>query len=77
MPCVALPLPLPIVERAVDIYRRVRRQGVTVRSSVDCLIASCAATYHLTVVHRGRDYAQIARVIALDHRDIGRLVKEG
>ena len=34
---------------------------------------SCAATYHLTVVHRDRDYAQIARVIALDHRDIGRL----
>ena len=77
LPCVALPLTLPIVEHAVDIYRRARRQGVTVRSGVDCLIASCAATYHLTVVHRDRDYAQIARVIALDHRDIGRLVKDG
>ena len=77
LPCVALPLTLPIVEQAVDIYRRARRQGVTVRSGVDCLIASCAATYHLTVVHRDRDYAQIARVIALDHRDIGRLVRDG
>jgi predicted nucleic acid-binding protein len=44
---------------------------------VDCLIASCAATYHLTVVHQGRDYAQIAKVIALDHRDIRRVVKDG
>ena len=77
LPCVGLPLTLPIIEGAVDIYRRARRQGLTVRSSVDCLIASCAATYHLTVVHRDRDYAQIARVIALDHRDIGRLAKDG
>jgi hypothetical protein len=29
------------------------------------------------VVHRDRDCARIARVIALDHRDIGRLVEEG
>jgi hypothetical protein len=29
------------------------------------------------VVHRDRNYAQIARVIALEHRDIGRLVEEG
>ena len=76
LPCVALPLTLPIIEGAIDIYRRARRQGVTVRSSVDCLIASCAATYDVTVVHRDRDYAQIAKVIALNHRDIGRLVKD-
>jgi predicted nucleic acid-binding protein len=43
---------------------------------VDCLIASCAATHDLTVVHRDRDYAQIAKVIALNHRDIGRLVRD-
>ena len=76
LPCVALPLTLPIVEGAIDIYRRARRQGVTVRSSVDCLIASCAATHHLTVVHRDRDFAQIARVVALEHRDIGPLVEK-
>jgi predicted nucleic acid-binding protein len=75
LPCVALPLTLPIVEGAVDIYRRARRQGVTVRSSVDCLIASCATTHRLTVVHRDRDFALIARVVALDHRDIGPLVE--
>jgi hypothetical protein len=28
-------------------------------------------------LHRDRDYAQIARVMALDHRDIGRLAKDG
>jgi predicted nucleic acid-binding protein len=54
---VALPLTLPIVEGAVDIYRRAQRQASTVRSSVDCLVASCAVTYHLTVVHRDRGCA--------------------
>ena len=75
LPCVALPLTLPVVEGAVDIYRRARRQGVTVRSSVDCLIASCAMKHRLTVVHRDRDFARIASVAALDHRDIGSLVE--
>ena len=77
MPCVGSPLTLPVIEGAVDIYRRARRQGVTVRSSVDCLIASCALRHALTVLHRDRDYAQIAKVAALDQRDVGPLVKRG
>jgi len=38
LPCVELPITLPIIESAVDVYRRARRAGVTVRSSVDCLV---------------------------------------
>jgi predicted nucleic acid-binding protein len=46
-------LALPVVEsplrserflEAAQIYRAARAQGVTVRSSVDCLIAACALT---------------------------------
>ena len=42
LPVVELPLGRPVVEEAVDLYRRARRAGVTVRSGVDCLVAACA-----------------------------------
>lgn len=70
LPCVEAPLTMALTERAVDIYRRTRRIGLTVRSSVDCLIAACAVRHHLTVVHHDRDFAAIAKVIALEHVDL-------
>ena len=70
LPCVEAPLTLALTERAVDIYRRTRRIGLTVRSSVDCLVAACAARHHLTVVHHDRDFAAVAKVIALEHIDL-------
>lgn len=57
---------------AIDLYRRARRTGFTVRSSVDCLIAACALRNGLTVVHCDRDYphlARIAPVLEIDIRD--------
>lgn len=71
MPCVESPLTPSLVEDAVDLYRRARRAGFTVRSSVDCLIAACAARHRLTVVHRDRDYTALARVGPVEHFDIG------
>jgi predicted nucleic acid-binding protein len=76
LPCVELPITLPVIESAVDVYRRARRAGVTVRSSVDCLVAACAARHHLTVVHRDRNFAQIAKVVHLEHIDIGPRARE-
>ncbi len=69
-PCVESPLGAAVVDQAVDIYRRARRSGVTVRSSVDCLVAACAVRHGLTVVHCDRDYGAIARVVSLRHIDI-------
>ena len=69
-PCVESPLCGTVVDQAVDIYRRARRAGLTVRSSVDCLIAACALRHGLTVVHCDRDYGAIARVVSLRHVDI-------
>jgi predicted nucleic acid-binding protein len=71
LPCVESPLTSTLIDSAIDLYRRARRAGITVRSSVDCLIAACAARHHFTVVHCDRDYAKLARVIALQHRNIG------
>jgi len=70
LPCVDAPLTPAVVDAAIDLYRRARRAGVTVRSSVDCLVAASAIRHHLTVVHHDRDYAAIARVAPLEQVNI-------
>jgi predicted nucleic acid-binding protein len=70
LPCVESPLTPDVVAAAVDLYRRARRAGFTVRSSVDCLIAVCASRHHLRVVHRDRDFTQLASVLPFEHEDI-------
>lgn len=75
LPPVESPLTAAVVDAAVDMYRRARRAGVTVRSSVDCLIAACALRHGLTVVHCDRDFPAIARIFPLDQIDIRPLVK--
>ena len=62
------PLNLDVVEHAVDLYRTARRNGLTVRSSVDCLIAACAIRHDLEVLHRDRDFPAMARVSRLRQR---------
>jgi predicted nucleic acid-binding protein len=73
LPCVDSPLPASAVDAAVDLYRRARRAGITVRSSVDCLIAACASRHHLTVIHRDRDYPKLAALAPFDQVDISSL----
>lgn len=72
LPIVESPLRSDVFEEAVDLYRLGRRAGLTVRSSVDCLIAACALRHDLTVVHRDRDFGALARISPLRQRDLGR-----
>jgi len=67
-PLVESPLGRGVVEDAVGLYRAARRAGLTIRSSVDCLIAACALRHGLTVVHVDRDFAALARVAPLAQR---------
>ena len=69
-PSVDSPLTSVVVDEAVQIYRQTRRAGVTIRSSVDCLIAASALRHGLTVVHCDRDFPAIARVTGLRHLDL-------
>lgn len=58
--------PLDPVEshaEAARIYARCRRAGVTVRSTLDCLIAQVAIEHQLHLLHDDRDYVAIARVV--------------
>lgn len=68
LPIVESPLGEDVFSDVVDLYRNARRSGLTVRSSIDCLIAACALRHDLEVMHRNRDYAAIAEVSALRHR---------
>lgn len=65
LPIVDAPLPRERFEEAVDLYRRARAAGLTVRSSTDCLIAASALRHGLSVLHRDRDFGFLARVSLL------------
>ena len=70
LPIVESPLGIEVFEQAIDLYRTARRAGVTVRSSVDCLIAACAIRHSLTVLHHDRDFDYLARVSTLTVRSV-------
>ena len=72
LPRVESPMTPEVVDAAVDLYRRARRAGITVRSSVDCLIAVCASRHHLRVLHRDRDFPQLASILPFEQEDITR-----
>ena len=50
-------------EQAAQIYRSCRKQGITIRSSIDCLIAQCAIENDLILLHNDKDFDKIASII--------------
>ena len=51
--------------QAAEIFDLCRKKGITVRSSVDCLIAALAIEYELPLLQKDRDYGFIAKVFPL------------
>ncbi len=47
---------------AAGLYFECRRKGITIRSSIDCLIAQCAIENNLLLLHQDRDYVKIKTV---------------
>jgi predicted nucleic acid-binding protein len=45
---------------AVNLYRGLRKKGITIRKSIDCLIASYAITSDLYLLHNDSDFTMIA-----------------
>jgi predicted nucleic acid-binding protein len=56
---VLLPMSRQIFLAATDIYRSLRRRGITIRKSVDCMIAAVAMENGLPLLHRDRDFDPI------------------
>ena len=51
--------------KAARIYFDCRRKGVTIRSTIDCIIAQTAIEHDLFLLHNDSDYDAMARVIPL------------
>ena len=58
---------------AANIYRTLRVKGVTIRNSVDCMIASVCVENNVRLLHNDRDFDRIAehfdlRVVDVEQR---------
>jgi hypothetical protein len=56
------PRGLETFETAANLYRAARRRGLTVRRSVDCLIAATCLETDSEIDHNDRDFDALARV---------------
>ena len=55
--------PVESYKEAARMYFTCRRQGITIRSSTDCLIARVAIEHDLLLLHDDRDFETLAGVI--------------
>ena len=51
--------------KAAQLYRKCRRQGITIRKTADCIIAQTAIENKLFLLHDDADFDKIARVCPL------------
>ncbi|CAN5901802.1 hypothetical protein BH23ACT2_BH23ACT2_25450 [soil metagenome] len=52
--------PLADHRRAAALYRTCRRRGVTIRRTLDCLIASLCIRDDVEILHADRDFDRLA-----------------
>jgi predicted nucleic acid-binding protein len=51
--------------KAAQIYRALRRRGITIRKSVDCMIAAAAIEHQVPLLHNDRDFDPIEKFCGL------------
>ena len=51
---------MEITNNAINIYRMLRKKGITIRKQNDCLIASYAIRNNIQVFHKDQDFELIA-----------------
>lgn len=51
--------------RAAQLFRNCRKQGITIRKTIDCLIAQIALDHGLILLHQDSDFDKIASVSSL------------
>lgn len=55
-----LPMRRETFVQAAEMYRFLRKKGVTIRKPVDCMIAAVAMEYNVKLLHNDRDFGHIA-----------------
>jgi predicted nucleic acid-binding protein len=58
---VFLPMEYDVFVAAADIYRYLRAKGITVRKTIDCLIAAVALENDVSLLHCDRDFDPIEK----------------
>jgi len=56
-----LPMGQMTFKNAAEMYRTLRRKGVTIRNAVDCMIAAVAIEHDIPLLHNDRDFVPIAQ----------------
>jgi hypothetical protein len=51
--------------KAAELYRTLRRQGITIRKAVDCMIASVAIEHNIALLHNDKDFDPIEKLCGL------------
>lgn len=57
---ILLPMTQTTFVRAAELYRALRRRGLTIRNDVDCMIAAVALEHDVELLHNDRDFDAIA-----------------
>lgn len=57
-----LPMEESIFVKGAEIYRTMRKRGVTIRRTNDCLIAAVALSFDVPLLHADIDFDRIGRV---------------
>ena len=60
-----LPMTRATFIKAADIYRSLRRKGITIRKPIDCMIASVAIENNIQLLHNDRDFDPIEKHFSL------------
>jgi predicted nucleic acid-binding protein len=56
-----LPMRQETFVRAAEVYRSLRKRGVTIRKPVACMISSVAIEHNIRLLHNDRDFNYIAK----------------
>ena len=51
--------------KAAEIYRDLRKKGITPRGTIDCIIAATCIEHELLLLHNDKDYISIAKHTSL------------
>jgi predicted nucleic acid-binding protein len=60
-----LPMDRRTFVRAAELYRSLRRRGVTIRKTVDCMIAAAAIENRILLLHNDKDFDPIEKFCGL------------
>ncbi len=60
-----LPINQKIFIKSANIYRGLRKNGITIRKSLDCMIAAIAIEHHVQLLHNDRDFVPIEKQYGL------------